>query len=314
MVLDELCLDVLEFTEKHFVRWFAPWKVRIKRSFLGFRPALIASQIKRTVLRLLAKIKENNKRQEEEGEEDGPLVRRLHEWLEPVQSLSLQESADVVLTRLNARFSGGKFGYLLLMTMLCVCLLAGRGGRALAVMAAFLCMSWLAEALAADYEPVCGGLRQRYLASLLLRGGAYLALLLDYFVSYAQHGLQINVVLQGAMVLMLIIHMILYLGCIAFNKKQQGFLRLLCGILGIAPALACAAGLALGASMAAQGTVLAASALLRAAGVTLAFIAWQVEMIDALGGERLAYGRLFSGLPMMLGFFMMLLGAWLCAQ
>ena len=65
--------------------------------------------------------------------------------------------------------------------------------------------------------------------------------------------------------------------------------------------------------MAARGLILALSGLLRAAGSVLAFAAWQVEMIDRLGGGRIRYGRLWQGLPMTIGFFMMLGGAWLCA-
>ena len=88
----------------------------------------------------------------------------------------------------------------------------------------------------------------------------------------------------------------------------------LCGLLGAVPALACAAGLALGASTAARETALALSGILRAAGVSLAFLSWEIGTIGELSGGRMRYFRLGQNLTMMIGFFMMLLGAFLCAQ
>lgn len=305
-MLDELCLRAADWAVESFVHWSAPWKIRLKHSFLGFRPALIFSLFRRTAALLFNKIATAD-------EDDSFLHRLISEPVEPVNPVSLKETVLLAMAKADAFFSGKTFGYLLLMTMVAACLLAGKGGRALAVMAAFFCMNWLAEAIGSDYEPVCAGIRQRYLTRVFLRTGAYLALLLDYFVTYAKSGLQINVVLQGAMILTTVIHLICYLSFVAFNQRQQPFLRALQGILGMAPALACAAGAALGASMAAREATLALSGILRAWGAALAFVSWQIEMIDTLGGGRIRFGRLWQGLPMMIGFFMMLGGAWLSA-
>ena len=290
-----------------FGRWFAPWKVRLKRSAIGFRFALIISSIIRTAKQLFSSIAEVD-------EEDSFLQRLIQEPIEPVNTVSLWQKLSLLLMKADAFFAGKAFPYLLLMTMVSVCLLVGGGTRALAVMAAFFCLNWLAEAFAQDYEPICGGVRQRYLMSILLRAGAYLVLLLDYFTAYAANGLQINVVLQGAMILTGMLHVIGYIGLTAFNKRQQLFLRVLCGLLGIVPALACAAGIALGASTVARETMLALSGILRAMGVLLAFLSWEIGTNGELSGGRLNYFRLWQNLTMMIGFFMMLLGAWLSAQ
>ncbi len=306
-MLDEICLRFVDWASESFSGWFAPWKIRLKRSAVGFRIALILSSMKRTAVQLFSSIAEAD-------EEDSFLQRLIQDPIEPVDAPSLKEKVAYLLMKADALFSGRMFTYLLLMTMVSACLLAGSGARSLAVMAAFFCLNWLAEAFAQDYEPVCGGIRQRYLASVLLRAGAYLALLLDYFAAYAADGLQLNVVLQGAMILMAALHAIVYLSLAAFNRKQQLFLRVLCGVLGMAPALACASGIALGASMAAREAMLALSGLFRTAGVTLAFASWEIGTIGELSGGRLGYFRLWQNITGMLGFFMMLLGAFMCAQ
>ena len=305
-MLDEFLEKTLDTALMRFSRWFAPWKIRLKRGAPGFRLALIGESMKRTAALLFNKIKVA-------GREGGILQRLISEPVEPVEETTLLEMADRVFSRAQALFEGKAFAALLLMMMQSTLLLAARGGRELAVLAAFFALNWLAHGMQADYEPVCAGVRQRYLAAILLRAGAYLTLLLSYFVAYAQQGLKINVLLQGTMALTICVHVILFLSFIAFNKKQQPFLRALCGVLGFAPALACAAGVALGASTIAREPMPAIGGVLRAAGVTLAFLSWQVEMIDALGGNRLRFGRLWHSLLSTIGFFMMLLGAWLCA-
>lgn len=304
-MLDELCLRAVDAVVTKFTHWFAPWKIWLKNSVIGFRPALVLRSVKRTLAMLFNTIATAD-------DEDSFLRRLTQEPEEPTQSIDMKAALLRLLTGVDAFFEGKAFGYLLLMTMLACCLLAGRGTRALAVMAAFLCMHWMAQAFCEDYAPICGGVRQRYLAALLLRAGAYLLLMLDFFAAYAAGGLQINIVLQGTMIATLAIHLIVYLGFVAFNRRQQLFLRALCGVLGVLPALACASGVALGVSMSAQPIPLAAGGLLRAIGAAMAFLSWQVEMLDSLGG-RLPFARLWQGMTMTIGFFMMLGGAWLCA-
>lgn len=305
-MLDEILLETLDTAIERFTRWSAPWKIRIKRSFIGFRLALIGESMKRTAGLLFNKIKVA-------GREDGFLQRLISEPVEPVKEEALREVVDTALTRAQELFRGKAFAALLLMVMQCTLLLAAKGTSELAVLAAFFALHWLASALDEGYEPICAGVRQRYLAAMLLRAGGYLTLLLSYFVSYARQGLKINVVLQGAMALTIIVHMAMFLSFVAFNRRQQPFLRVVSGVLGFAPALASAAGIALGASTAAQETMAAAGGVVRAIGVTLAFLAWQVEMIASLGGNRLRFGQLWHGILSTIGFFMMLCGAWLCA-
>lgn len=304
-MLDEICTKMVDTAVTTFTRWFAPWRIWLKNSAIGFRPALILRRVKHTLAVLFNTIATAD-------DEDSFLRRLTQEPEEPTPGIDVKAALLRMLAGADAFFEGKTFGYLLLMTMLSACLLAGRGTRALAVMAAFLCMHWLAQAFCEDYAPLCGRVRQRYLVALLLRAGAYLLLMLDFFAAYAADGLQINIVLQGAMIAVLAIHLIVYLGFVAFNRRQQLFLRALCGVLGVLPALACAAGVALGVSMIAQPLPMAAGGLARAVGAALAFLSWQVEMLDSLGG-RLPFARLWQGMTMTIGFFMMLGGAWLCA-
>lgn len=305
-VLDEILERALDTSLERFSRWFAPWRVRLKRGFLGFRVTIIAQSIRQTAAVLFNKVKAA-------GREGGFLQRLISEPVEPVGEATLRETADAALSRVQTALGGKAFSALLLMTMQCALLIAARGTAELAVLAAFFALHWLACAMDTEYAPISGGVRQRYLAAIVLRAGAYLTLLLSYFVTYAQQGLAINVLLQGTMALYISAHAILYVSFVAFNKRQQLFLRALCGVLGVAPALAGAAGVALGAATIAQEPLIAVGGVLRALGVTLAFIAWQVEMIDTLGGGRLRFGRLWHDLFSTIGFFMMLLGAWLCA-
>lgn len=305
-MLDEILERALDTTIERYAHWSAPWKIRLKRSCIGFRPTLILESMKRTAAMLFDKIKVA-------GREGGLLQRLILEPVEPVGEATLRESLDLALTRAQDVFGGRSFAYLLLMMMLSTLLLAAKGTGELAVLAAFFCLHWLAGAMDEGYAPICEGVRQRYLAAQLLRAGGYLTLLLSYFVSYARQGLKINVLLQGTMALAIIVHMALFLSFVAFNKRQQPFLRAVSGVLGFAPALACAAGVALGASTVARELPLAAGGMVRAVGVTMAFLAWQVDMIASLGGNRLRFGRLWHGLLSTIGFFMMLLGAWLCA-
>lgn len=241
-------------------------------------------------------------------------ARRQKEHSERLEHRAQRRAAiDRTLCAAQEALSRGMFAYLLLMTLLCACLLAAKGTRELAVLSAFFCLNWAAEAMHCGYEPLCAGVRQRYLAAVLLRGFSYLALLLSYFFAYSSDLISSNVLLQATMALTGIVHLAMFFSFVAFNRRQQLFLRVLAGVMGIAPALACAAGTALGVATAAKALNVAAGGILRAAGICLAFLCEQVNMISALGGNRLRFGRLWGGTMMAIGFFMMLGGAWLCA-
>lgn len=285
--------------------WSAPWKIRFKRSALGFRCALIGQSLKKTGALLFNKLATA-------GEEDGFISRLMAEPVEPVDEISLREWIDAALIKANAALGGRMFAFLLLMMAQSALLLCGRASGEIAMLAAFFGLQWLAEALETDYEPLAGPVRQRYLAAAALRAAAYLAVTGCYFFAYAQRGLKINIILQGTMGLTIAVHAILFVSFVAFNKKQQLFLRLLCGVLGLLPALACASGAALGAATAAAAPMVALGGAVRGIGIALAFLSEQAGMVCSLGGNRLRFGKLWKSLLSMTGFFMMLCGAWLC--
>lgn len=305
-MLDEILERALDTTIERYTRWSAPWKIRLKRSCIGFRQTLIGESMKRSAAMLFNKIKVA-------GREGGFLQRLISEPVEPVSEATLREAVDGALEKAQALLGGKAFAALLLIMLQSALLLAAKGTSELAVLAAFFALHWLGAAMEEGYEPICAGVRQRYLAAMLLRAGGYLTLLLSYFVAYAQQGLKINVLLQGAMALFIAAHAVLYVSFVAFNRRQQPFLRALVGVLGFAPALSAAAGTALGAATIAREPMLAIGGMLRAVGVALAFFAFQVEMIATLGGNRLRFGKLWHGILSTIGFFMMLCGAWLCA-
>lgn len=111
----------------------------------------------------------------------------------------------------------------------------------------------LSAAMELGYEPICGGIRQRYLFAVCLRTLALSVPLADYFPRYIAHGVMSNVVLQSTMLVMMGAHLALFCALILFNKRQPILLRLLSGALGIVPSLTAATAAALAAAGFAQG-------------------------------------------------------------
>lgn len=202
------------------------------------------------------------------------------------------------------------FAAMLFLLMLSALGVAGHGGRSLAATAASLGVMWLASALAADYEPVCGGIRQRYLAEMLLRATAIALMLISYFFSYVEQGVPTNIVLQGAMIVMLALHGVVFMAFIAFNRRQPLLLRLLSGVLGAAPALTAAAAIALAASCLFRPWPTPLSGVMSAAGAMGAFLGELLIYMIHLGGIRLKYQDLWVCLLEISGFALMLAGAW----
>lgn len=306
-MIDELGLKAVDYVIEHFSAWCAPWKIRLKRSFIGFRPLLIWERMKNLARMMRSSFVRA-------GEEGSFFVRMMTEPVEPVNEVSFRQFIDASLTGASSALSGRAFAATLLMMMMSVCLLAGRGGGEMAMLCAFFCLQWLAEGMEMDWAPVASGVHQKYLTAMGLRALAYLAAAVSYFFAYARHGLQINIILQGTMGLTIAVHAILFVSFVAFNQRQQLFLRVLSGVLGFLPALMCACAAALGASTAAASAMIAAGGVVRGLGAGLAFLSEEASMIASLGGNRLRFGRLWRSLLSMTGFFMMLLGAWLCAQ
>lgn len=203
-----------------------------------------------------------------------------------------------------------RFASLLLLTVFAVLGVCAQGGGTMAYLAAACCAMWLAIAMETGYEPVAGGVRQRYLAAMALRTGSFLMALPFYFEGYAGQGVTSNVILQSAMLVLLFAHLAFYLALVAFNARQPLFLRLLSGLVGVIPALTAAAAIALAATQLALPMPAPAAGVIGACGALLAFAADRIATITELGGIRLRYTPLWNGLFLEAGFFMMVLGAW----
>ena len=202
------------------------------------------------------------------------------------------------------------FAAMLFLTMLSALGVAAGGGRNIAAAAASLCVMWLACAVSSDYEPVCAGIRQRYLAAMALRALAVALMLISYFFSYVEQGVPTNVMLQGAMIVTLALHGMVFMAFVAFNRRQPLLLRLLAGVLGAAPALTAAAAIALAASCLFKAWPLPLSGVMSAVGAMNAFLCEQLIYMIHLGGIRLKYQNVWICLLQISGFALMLAGAW----
>ena len=178
------------------------------------------------------------------------------------------------------------------------------GGREMALCALAACLLLLSAAMELGYEPICAGVRQRYLFSVAFRMLALAAPLADYFAQYRADGVTSNVVLQCAMIAMLSVHLAMFFALICFNRRQNLLLRVLSGVTGITLAVANLA----------QPIGLAIAAMLRAAGTVAAFLGDRLIASGALGGIRLKYESVWEGLLLCGGLSLMLIGAWLTAS
>lgn len=202
----------------------------------------------------------------------------------------------------------------LLALMLLACLgTAATSGAGMPLMAASLCVMWISTAIECGYRPVCGNLRQRYLAQTLLRTGAISLMLVYHFGVYIAQGVPSNVVLQSAMIIMLFVHAALYLALVLFNTRQPFFLRVLAGLTGVMPALTAASALAVAASCIFRPWPVPAAGVLGALGALMTFMGDALITITHLGGIRLKYYAIWVCLLMTGGCFAMLLGTWMYA-
>ena len=194
----------------------------------------------------------------------------------------------------------------------CVCTFGEGFGGGLALLAA--CLLLLSAAMELGYEPICAGVRQRYLFSVAFRMLALAAPLADYFAQYRADGVTSNVVLQCAMIAMLSVHLAMFFALICFNRRQNLLLRVLSGVTGVFPALTASAAVTLAVANLAQPIGLAIAAMLRAAGTVAAFLGDRLTASGALGGIRLKYESVWEGLLLCGGLSLMLIGAWLTAS
>lgn len=216
----------------------------------------------------------------------------------------------MLLARLDGRSRSIRFGVSLFLLMLATLGVVATGHDAMAVMAASCCMLWLSTAMESGYAPISRGVRQQYLAATLLRSGSIALMLIHYFFSYMAQGVPSNVVLQSAMIIMMVIHLVPYLALVLFNTRQPLFLRALCGITGTATAVTAAASCALCASCLFRPWPLPLSGAMSALGAILAFLGDELISLHNLGGIRLKYHAIWVCLLLSAGFALMLCGAW----
>ena len=214
------------------------------------------------------------------------------------------------LMRAQLAVTRARFPVLLYLLSLSALGVLASGGALAGGCAAAIALYWLAEGISLGYAPICGAIRQRYLWAAGLRALADGALLLAFFRRYVAQSLPLNVVLQGAMIVALFIHAVLFLALIAFNRRQPLLLRALWGVLGALPALSAAAAVALAASRLAAPPLKLAAAICSSAGAALILLARELEAMEHLGGIRLRYGALWQTVMQLLGLVLVLAGAW----
>ena len=318
-MIDELSERLIDWLCESIPRKLKPRRIWLKNTALGWRVLLYFDAIKNTVMKLLGNIKNEdtaNRAMDEATEKSDKQIQALKEFF--------KEQA-VWVPRLERWGRTIRFCAALVMMMTAVLGVAamnaaqriepaaraiGSGRSGMAVIAASLCLLWLSSAMESGYAPVAKGVRQTYLAATLLRTGSIALLLIGYLGSYVAQGVPSNVVLQSAMIIMLFIHAVLFLGLVLFNRRQPLLLRVLSGVTGVLPALTAAAALSVCASYLFRPWPLPASGVMGALGAMLAFLGDELITIRNLGGIRLKYYSIWVCLLMVGGYFLMLLGAW----
>lgn len=282
-----------------------PRKIRLANSSVGWRLYLYGSSLKRTMMSGYNRIRSEDEMdlfmKETAEKSDDMMARAAAFFEEKARLLAVLDDAGMRLRFATTLFL---FGLAALGTL-------AVGGREMALCAEMICLLLLSTAMELGYEPICGGIRQRYLFSVCLRTLALSIPLADYFPRYIAYGVMSNIVLQCAMLAMIGAHLALFCALILFNKRQPLLLRLFSGVLGIVPALTAASGLALAAAGFAQGQM--ASGILRAAGILLAFFGDRLMAVTALGGIRLKYESVWEWLLICGGSMLMMTGAWINA-
>ena len=281
-----------------------PWSILLANSSIGWRMQLYFGTLGRNIASLFSKVST-------EEQMDITLragSERIDNGLEKMAAFFKEQV--ILLARLDERSRSIRFSVSLFLMMLSVLGVVATRHSAMGVMAASLCMLWLSMAMESDYKPISRGVRQLYLASMVLRSGSIGLMLIHYFFSYAMQGLPSNVVLQCAMIIMLVIHGTLYLALVMLNTRQPLFLRAMAGLKGTLTALTAAAACALCASCLFRSWPLPLSGIVSALGALLAFFGDELIILHNLGGIRLKYYSIWVCLLLCVGFALMLCGAW----
>ena len=282
-----------------------PWRILMINSSIGWRLQLYFGTLGRNIASLFSRVSTEEQMDItlREGSEhiDDSLAKIAAFFREQV----------MLLARLDERGRSIRFGVSLFLMLLAVLGVAATGHGGMGVMAASLCMLWLSTAVESDYAPVSRNIHQKYLAATLLRTGSITLMLIHYFFSYIRQGVPSNVVLQSAMIIMMVAHLVPYLALVLLNTRQPVFLRAIAGITGTANAITAAAACALCASCLFRAWPLPLSGFLSALGAMLAFLGDELIMLHNLGGIRLKYHSIWVCLLLSLGFCLMLCGTWI---
>ena len=307
-LLDEWMEEKVDEACEAVPAYVNPRKIRLASSHVGWRLYLYGSGLKRAVSGFFVHIRSEQDMDiflRETAERSDTALINLRRFLkEKARLLAVLDDAGMRLRFAATLFL---FGLAALGTL-------AAGGREMALCALAACLLLLSAAMELGYEPICAGVRQRYLFSVVLRTLGLTAPLADYFLKYQMNGVANNVVLQCAMIVMLGIHLALFFALICFNRRQNLLLRVLSGVLGVFPALTASAAAALAVASLAQPMGLAAAAILRAAGAVGAFLGDRLIAVSALGGIRLKYESVWEGLLLGGGLTLMIVGAWLTAS
>ena len=203
-----------------------PRKIRLASSHAGWRLYLYGSSIKRAVCGFFVHIKTADDMDlflRETAERSDTTLNHIKRFFrEKARLLAVLDDAGMRLRFVTALFL---FGLASLGTL-------AVGGREMALCALAACLLLLSAAMELGYEPICAGVRQRYLFSVAFRMLALAAPLADYFAQYRADGVTSNVVMQCAMIAMLSVHLAMFFALICFNRRQNLLLRVLSGVTG----------------------------------------------------------------------------------
>lgn len=279
-----------------------PWLLRLSGTSPGWRLCLYASGLWGRIAAAFSSISSE--------ESVDSLIDEMMNRDGGTGQISLRAAISARLLRAQAGLLRARFAALFYLLALSALGVLAAGGSLSGGCCAAVALYWLAEGMERGYAPVSGAVRQHYLWAVALRALGDGALLLAFFRSYAAESLPLNIVLQSAMIVALLIHAVLFLSLIAFNRNQPLLLRALWGVLGTLPALCAAAAVAMAASRMAAPPPALAAAIGAALGAVLLFFSQELLAMERLGAIRLRYGALWQGMMMLTGLALVLAGAW----
>ena len=279
-------------------------KIRVAQSGLGWHAVLLASGLKQSVHRLLRNFR---------SEEDMDLflsdtADQVSQNLGKIGSFLLNQGAwAVAIEEAGIALRLWTCAFFLLLSALGVAL---TGSSELSFVSGGIGLLFVSTAIDA-HVPAFSGIPQPYLVSRLIASLGYLVHMAGYYLLYLKGGIRTNVILQGSMIFMLVVHLTLFLVLVALNRNQQPFVRALAGVTGIMPALLAATAFALSAVGMGQGLWSFARGMMRVWGGIFLFADSLLEMLLTLGSVRISYGKLLMWLLSFFGFLLCIGAAWM---